>query len=91
MPTRSSWVRSARGTALTLTPGSVVHVYTAGELALLVLAGLAIAIAGALGPATWAAASKTAEARQHDGLASFFQAAQGGPAMTRRDEVGVPS
>jgi putative ABC transport system permease protein len=45
-----------------LTPGSVVHVYTAGGLALLALAGLAIAITGALGPATWAAASKTTTA-----------------------------
>jgi putative ABC transport system permease protein len=45
-----------------LTPGSVVHVYTAGELALLALAGLAIAFAGALGPASWAAASKTTTA-----------------------------
>jgi len=36
--------------------------YTPGTLALLVLAGLAIAIAGALGPAIWAAASKTSTA-----------------------------
>jgi len=33
--------------------------YTPGELALLALAGLAIAIIGALGPAIWAAASRT--------------------------------
>jgi hypothetical protein len=33
--------------------------YTAGELARLALAGLAIALAGALGPAAWAAASRT--------------------------------
>jgi putative ABC transport system permease protein len=45
-----------------LTPGSVVHVYTTGELALLALAGLGIAIAGALGPATWAAVSRTTTA-----------------------------
>jgi putative ABC transport system permease protein len=32
--------------------------YTAGELALLGLAGLAIAVIGALGPAIWAAASR---------------------------------
>ena len=36
--------------------------YTPGELALLVLAGLAIALAGALGPAIWAAATKTTTA-----------------------------
>jgi putative ABC transport system permease protein len=46
----------------TTTPGSLVHVYTAAELVLLALAGLAIAVAGALGPATWAAASRTATA-----------------------------
>jgi len=40
----------------------VLHVYTAGGLTLLALAGLAIAIAGALGPATWAAASRTTTA-----------------------------
>jgi putative ABC transport system permease protein len=42
--------------------GSLVHVYTAGGLALLALAGLTIAITGALGPATWAAASRTTTA-----------------------------
>jgi putative ABC transport system permease protein len=36
--------------------------YTPGELALLALAGLAIALAGALGPAVWAAASRTTTA-----------------------------
>ena len=36
--------------------------YTPGELALLALAGLAIALAGALGPAIWAAASRTTTA-----------------------------
>ena len=36
--------------------------YTPGELALLALAGLAIAIIGALGPALWAAATKTTTA-----------------------------
>jgi hypothetical protein len=57
-------VQSSGGPAFPflLTPGSVVHVYTAAELALLALAGLAIAIAGALGPVTWAAASKTTTA-----------------------------
>jgi putative ABC transport system permease protein len=36
--------------------------YTPGELALLALVGLAIALAGALGPAIWAAASRTTTA-----------------------------
>ena len=36
--------------------------YTPGELALLALAGLAIALAGALGPAIWAAAARTTTA-----------------------------
>ena len=44
------------------TPGSLVHVYTASGLALLALAGLVIAIIGALGPATWAAISRTTTA-----------------------------
>jgi putative ABC transport system permease protein len=39
--------------------GSFIDVYGAIELLLLALAGLAIAIAGALGPAGWAAAAKT--------------------------------
>jgi putative ABC transport system permease protein len=43
-------------------PGSLVHVYTAGGLALLALAGLVIAVIGALGPATWAAVSRTTTA-----------------------------
>jgi ABC-type antimicrobial peptide transport system permease subunit len=36
--------------------------YTPGEFALLALAGLAVAVAGALGPAIWAAASRTTTA-----------------------------
>ncbi|MGH3157512.1 MAG: FtsX-like permease family protein [Streptosporangiaceae bacterium] len=48
--------------ALAAAPSGVVHVYTATGLTLLALAGLAIAIAGALGPASWAAASKTTTA-----------------------------
>jgi putative ABC transport system permease protein len=40
-------------------PGSFVHVLGAADLLLLVLAGLAIAIAGALGPASWAARTST--------------------------------
>jgi putative ABC transport system permease protein len=43
-------------------PGSFVQVLGPGELALLTLAGLAIAAAGALGPATWAATAKTTTA-----------------------------
>jgi putative ABC transport system permease protein len=43
-------------------PGRFVHVYGATELLLLALAGLAIAVAGALAPASWAAASKTTTA-----------------------------
>ncbi len=47
---------------LAAAPASIVHVYTPAGLALLALAGLAIAIIGALGPATWAAASTTTTA-----------------------------
>jgi putative ABC transport system permease protein len=47
---------------LSIPPGSLVHVYTPGGLALLASAGLAIAVIGTLGPATWAAASKTTTA-----------------------------
>jgi putative ABC transport system permease protein len=47
--------------ALSAHPG-LAHVYTPGALALLALAGLAIAIAGALGPAVWAAAARTTTA-----------------------------
>jgi putative ABC transport system permease protein len=36
--------------------------YTPAELALLAISGLAIALAGALGPAAWAAASTTTTA-----------------------------
>lgn len=43
-------------------PDSLVHVYTPGGLALLAPAGLVIAVAGALGPANWAAMSKTSAA-----------------------------
>lgn len=45
-----------------LAPASVINIYTTAELARLALAGLAIAVAGALGPATWAALSKTTTA-----------------------------
>jgi hypothetical protein len=40
----------------------LAQAYTPATLALLVLAGLAIAIVGALGPAVWAAAAKTTTA-----------------------------
>jgi putative ABC transport system permease protein len=43
-------------------PASLQDVYGAGELAALALAGLVIALAGALLPATWAAKSRTAAA-----------------------------
>jgi putative ABC transport system permease protein len=43
-------------------PASLQNVYGAGELAALALAGLAIALAGALLPAGWAARSRTAAA-----------------------------
>jgi AcrR family transcriptional regulator len=43
-------------------PGRFVHVYGGAELLLLALAGLAIAAVGAVGPASWAAASKTTAA-----------------------------
>jgi putative ABC transport system permease protein len=43
-------------------PASLQNVYGAGELAALVLAGLAIALTGALLPAGWAARSRTASA-----------------------------
>jgi putative ABC transport system permease protein len=43
-------------------PANVMSVYSLPELVLLALAGLAIAIAGALAPASWAAHSRTATA-----------------------------
>jgi putative ABC transport system permease protein len=43
-------------------PESLISVYTFPELILLALAGLVIAIAGALGPASWAARTRTASA-----------------------------
>jgi putative ABC transport system permease protein len=43
-------------------PASVMSVYSAPEVVLLALAGLVIAIAGALAPASWAAGSRTATA-----------------------------
>jgi putative ABC transport system permease protein len=43
-------------------PGSIVAVYRPAELALLAATGLVIAAAGALGPASWAAAARTVTA-----------------------------
>jgi putative ABC transport system permease protein len=43
-------------------PGSYLHVYGGGEIALLALAGMVIAVAGALLPAGWAAGTRTASA-----------------------------
>ena len=43
-------------------PASLVSVYSAPEMVILALAGLVIAIAGALAPASWAASSRTATA-----------------------------
>jgi putative ABC transport system permease protein len=43
-------------------PGSVISVFTLPEMIGLALAGLVIAVAGALAPATWAASSRTAAA-----------------------------
>ena len=51
----------ASGVGLVL-PASVLDVYRTPELIALVLAGMIIAIAGALAPATWAASAKTASA-----------------------------
>jgi len=54
--------RLAADAAGMVLPGSFVHVLSIADLLLLALAGLGIAAAGALGPATWAAASKTTTA-----------------------------
>jgi putative ABC transport system permease protein len=43
-------------------PGALISVYSAGELALLALAGLVIAAGGAFGPAAWVARTRTATA-----------------------------
>jgi putative ABC transport system permease protein len=56
-------IRHLAATAHTVLPGSFVHVLSAADLTLLALVGLAIAIIGALGPAAWAAASRTTTAR----------------------------
>ena len=46
--------------AQTRLPTSVLNVYHTPELIVLALAGLAIAVAGALAPASWAARTPTA-------------------------------
>ena len=43
-------------------PPSFLNVYGAGEMAVLALAGLVIAVAAALLPASWAAKTRTATA-----------------------------
>jgi hypothetical protein len=43
-------------------PASLISIYSAPEMVILALAGLVIAIAGALVPASWAANSRTATA-----------------------------
>jgi putative ABC transport system permease protein len=43
-------------------PASLISVYSAPEIVILALAGLVIAVAGALAPASWAANSRTATA-----------------------------
>ena len=48
--------------AQTDVPPSVLNVYQPAELVLLALSGLVIAVAGALGPAGWAARTRTASA-----------------------------
>ena len=48
-------------------PASVLTVYHPAELVLLALSGLAIAVAGALLPAGWAARARTASALRAEG------------------------
>jgi putative ABC transport system permease protein len=47
------------GSLIMVLPGSFIHVLGGTDQLLLALAGLAIAIAGALGPASWAARTRT--------------------------------
>jgi putative ABC transport system permease protein len=55
-------VHAMAGTAHTGIPASVTQVFPPGRLALLSLAALAIAVAGALAPASWAARARPAVA-----------------------------
>jgi len=52
-------VGEAAGTAI---PAVIINVYRGPEIAVLALAGIVIAAAGALAPATWAAGARTASA-----------------------------
>jgi len=60
--TQDFLVRQLAATVNMVLPASFVHVLGAADLLLLALAGLGIAAAGALGPATWAAAARTTTA-----------------------------
>lgn len=53
-------VRAIANAASTGIPADVSRVLGPGELALLALSGLVIAVAGALAPASWAAGTRTA-------------------------------
>lgn len=57
--TQDILVRQLASSVNLVLPASFVHVLGGLNLLLLALAGLAIAIAGALGPASWAAGSRT--------------------------------
>lgn len=57
--TQDILVRDLAASVSMVLPLSFVHVLGATDLLLLALAGLGIAILGALGPAAWAATSKT--------------------------------
>jgi len=50
--------------AATNVPASYLNVYALPELVLLALAGLVIAVVGALLPASWAAGARTGTARR---------------------------
>jgi putative ABC transport system permease protein len=58
----SSVVRAMANAGGSRLPASYINVFTPAELLLLALAGLVIAVAGALLPATWAARTRTASA-----------------------------
>jgi putative ABC transport system permease protein len=60
--TQDYLVRDLAASVGMVLPASFVHVLGTADLLLLALAGLAIAAAGALGPATWAAAARTTTA-----------------------------
>jgi putative ABC transport system permease protein len=58
----SATVHAMAGTAHTGIPASLTQVFPPGRLALLSLAALVIAVAGALLPASWAARARPATA-----------------------------